>query len=99
MSRIADEIIGSFEEAIADRKGKKTKVQKRVVLVPTNVDIKAVRRKLKMSQRQFADRFGFSLGTLQNWERGHRRPEGAARILLTVISQRPEAVLEALASQ
>jgi hypothetical protein len=49
-----------------------------------------------MSQSVFAAQFGFSLGTVQNWERGHRRPEGAARALLKVIDMRPDAVLEAL---
>jgi putative transcriptional regulator len=66
------------------------------VRVPARVDVKAIRRRMGMTQREFAIRFGFSLETLKNWERGHRRPEGAARALLTVIDKRPDAVLEAL---
>ncbi|MBF0560991.1 MAG: helix-turn-helix domain-containing protein [Alphaproteobacteria bacterium] len=65
-------------------------------MVPETVDVKAIRSQLGMSQSQFARIFGFRLGTLQNWERGNRRPEGAARVLLTVIEQRPKAVLDAL---
>jgi len=68
-------------------------------MVPADVDVKAIRRKLRMSQRDFASRFGFSFGTLQNWERGHRRPEGAARVLLKVIERRPKAVIEALSAR
>ena len=40
--------------------------------------------------------FGISPRTLQNWEQGHRRPEGTARALLRVAASHPEAVLEAL---
>jgi putative transcriptional regulator len=32
----------------------------------------------------------------RNWEQGRTRPDGAARVLLTVIDRDPEAVLEAL---
>ncbi|HEX2656518.1 MAG TPA: helix-turn-helix domain-containing protein, partial [Xanthobacteraceae bacterium] len=53
-------------------------------------------RKLKLSQREFALRFGFSLGTVRNWEQGHRTPEGPARALLTIIDREPAAVERAL---
>ena len=98
MSKVGKQIIAALEEALADARGEPTGIRKRVVMIPTKIDVKAIRRRLKMSQRAFAERFGFALGTLQNWERGHRRPEGAARALLTVIDRRPEAVLEALSS-
>lgn len=60
------------------------------------IDVKAIRSRMGMTQRAFATRFGFSLDTLKNWERGHRAPKGAARALLTVIAKRPEAVIETL---
>ena len=41
---------------------------------------------------------GVSVRTLQNWEQGHRRPEGKAKALLRVVELRPEAVLAALHS-
>ena len=65
-------------------------------MIPAAIDVKAIRGKLGMTQKEFAGRFGFPLGTLRNWERGHRRPEGAARAFLTVIARHPEAVMDAL---
>jgi putative transcriptional regulator len=59
-------------------------------------DAKAVRAKLGLSQIQFATLIGISPRTLQNWEQGHRRPEGTARALLRVAESHPEAVLDAL---
>jgi putative transcriptional regulator len=55
-----------------------------------------VREKLGLTQSQFAGLIGISIRTLQNWEQGHRRPEGTARALLRVAEQHPQAVLEAL---
>ena len=44
------------------------------VRVPDEVDVKAIRRKLGMSQRQFAASFGFGLDAVQNWEQGRAVP-------------------------
>ena len=60
--------------------------------------IKAVRRKLHLSQSEFALMIGVSTSTLQNWEQGRREPDGPAKALLKVASQNPEAVMEALHS-
>jgi DNA-binding transcriptional regulator YiaG len=59
------------------------------------VDVKAPRKKLAMTQEQFAVTFGFSLPALRHWERGDRTPERSARILLKVIEFSPETVLKA----
>jgi putative transcriptional regulator len=69
-----------------------------LVHVPAEVDVKAIRRRLGMSQAQFAASFGFGLDAVQNWEQGRRRPEGAARAFLKVIDREPEAVRRALAA-
>ena len=68
------------------------------VHVPDEIDVRSIRRKLGMSQRQFAASFGFGLDAVQNWEQGRRRPEGAARAFLKVIEREPDAVRRALAA-
>ena len=67
------------------------------VHVPEKVDVKAIRTRLGLSQAAFSQRFGFPLGTLQDWEQSRRAPEASARVLLTVIEREPEAVQRALA--
>ena len=62
----------------------------------TPVDIKEIRQKLNKSQSEFAMMIGVSVGTLQNWEQGRRKPVGPARALLKVAAENPEAVREAL---
>jgi putative transcriptional regulator len=62
------------------------------------VDVRKLRAKMRLSQTQFAAKFGFSLDSIQNWEQGHRQPEGPARTLLAVIAKNAKAVEEALRS-
>jgi putative transcriptional regulator len=64
--------------------------------VPQEVDVKAIRNRLGMTQATFSDTFGFSLDAIKHWEGGRRTPEAPARTLLTVIDKNPAAVLIAL---
>jgi putative transcriptional regulator len=66
------------------------------VSVPTDVDVKAIRGRLNMTQSKFSDVFGFSLDAVKHWEGGRRTPEASARAFLTVIAKNPEAVISAL---
>ena len=51
----------------------------------TKLDVRALRERMRLTQREFAGWFGFPLGTLKHWERGSRRPTGTALVLLSVI--------------
>ena len=55
-------------------------------------DVKQIRERYNLSQREFAALLGISIKTLQNWEQGRRTPDGAARILLQVAAKHPRAV-------
>jgi DNA-binding transcriptional regulator YiaG len=66
------------------------------VLTKPDVDIRAVRNRLGLSQTEFALRFGFELDTIQNWEQGRYKPDTAALLLLKIIATRPEIVDAAL---
>jgi putative transcriptional regulator len=68
-----------------------------VAHVPDEVDVAAIRKRLGLSQGEFAAQFGFKLDAVQNWEQGRRRPDGAARAFLRVIEREPDAVQRALA--
>ena len=60
-------------------------------------DLKALRKFLGLSQKQFAERIGISINTLQNWEQERRKPEGPARALLMLVAKHPRLILHDLA--
>jgi putative transcriptional regulator len=68
------------------------------VHVPDTIDVKALRRSLKLSQAAFARRYGFNPARIRDWEQGRSRPDGAVRAYLLVIQREPEAVERALAA-
>ena len=90
-----DKLVASVKQAGKIKRGK---------LKPSRVfrfkpaDIKAIRKKLGVSQSEFALMIGVSVSTLQNWEQGRRQPDGPARALLKVAAENPEAVAEALSA-
>src|SRR5438309_4908676 len=95
MRSVGQEIITSLKEAIAWAGGEDVPVRVTTVRVPTT-NVRALRRKLGLSQSEFAAKFGFQPATLKNWEQGRTRPDGPARVLLAVIARHPEAVEDAL---
>jgi len=92
---VGQEVITSLKEAIAWAGGEDIPVRVTTVAVP-KTNVRAVRRKLRLSQSQFAAKFGFQAATLRNWEQGRTMPDGPARVLLAVIARHPEAVEDAL---
>src|ERR1700686_4973869 len=66
---------------------------------PKPIDVKAIRKRVKMSQAEFSRAYGISKRALQEWEQGGRQPDSAARAYLTVIAKEPVVVRRALASQ
>jgi putative transcriptional regulator len=66
------------------------------VSVPALIDVKRIRKKLRMTQAKFSNSFGFSVDAVKHWEGGRRTPEASTRAFLTVIAKNPKAVISAL---
>ena|ERR1017187_2025050 len=95
MSKIGESMIRGLKEALAFAEGT-ADVSQYVVHIPAEIDVRAIRGRLGMTQQQFAIRFGFSVNTVRHWEQGRRVPEGPTRAYLLVIDREPEAVQKAL---
>ncbi|WP_298961900.1 transcriptional regulator [uncultured Methylobacterium sp.] len=67
-----------------------------VVRVPEDLDVAEIRNRTGLAQPAFAATIGVSLHTLRNWEQKRRQPEGPARVLLALVSRRPQVVQEIL---
>lgn len=93
MSELFESIKRGLEDAIAHSKGEKSSVR---LFVPEQVDVKKVREKTGLTQNEFAATFGISLGTLRHWERGDRKPNGPALVLLNAANNAPADLLRIL---
>lgn len=62
------------------------------------IDVRAIRHAAGMTQAKFADTYEFSVRTVQEWERGAKKPSGPARTLLRAIKADPEGLRKALAA-
>jgi putative transcriptional regulator len=94
-STVGESIVRGLKEAIAWTEGRNDRVRVTLVDVP-QIDVRRVRLKMRLSQTQFAVKFGFPPATLRNWEQGRSRPDAPTRVLLAVIAKHPEAVEDVL---
>lgn len=58
--------------------------------------VKVLRRSLRLSQEEFAERYAIPLDTLREWETGKATPERTVLSYLGVIAQEPEMTARAL---
>ena len=94
-SAVAESIRRGLEEALACAEGS-ADISRYGIHIPADIDVKAIRTRLNMTQEEFAGRFGFSVNTLRHWEQGRRVPEGPTRAYLLVIDRNPKAVQKTL---
>lgn len=87
------ELLQSANEALAIAEGR---AQPAAMFIPETVDVAAIRKRQKLSQTEFAKRYGLSLGTIKDWEQNRRQPDRAALLLLKVIENAPEVVERAI---
>lgn len=66
--------------------------------VQSGRDVTALRRFVGMTQHEFARAVGISVDTLQNWEQGRRRPQGAAVALIRILARDPRVLRRNLPS-
>lgn len=93
-----DELIQSMQEALAHARGEKS--GSRVTRVEASpLEIKAIRKKVRLTQDAFAAALGVSVSGLRKWEQGQRQPSGAALTLLRIMDSEPEAVVRVIAAQ
>ena len=86
------DLIEALHEAIEHSQGK--------VVLETHTyhapDIQKLRTQYHLTQADFAQLFGISIRTLQQWEQGRRHPQGPAQVLLNLIARKPDVIYEVL---
>jgi|SRR5882672_5629666 len=67
------------------------------IVLPQNVDVAAIRHRLRLSQAAFARCIGVSPRLVSDWEQGRQTPAAAARSLLLILDELGIVALKALA--
>ena len=94
-TRFGEDLIEGLKLVRAHQRGKIELEQ----VWPKPIDVKAIRKQVRMSQAEFSRAYGISKRALQEWEQGGRQPDSAARAYLTVIAKAPVVVRRALGSE
>ena len=93
MNKVSKDLVKSLGESLKQAEGRASSTRVHVVKVP---DVRAIRRKLNLSQQEFAQKYRIPLPTLRNWEQGRRQPDAPAAAYLHAIAMRPREISEAL---
>jgi putative transcriptional regulator len=97
MSKLGKKLIAAMNEGILIARGEADPASYSIY-VPAEIDVRAMRRRLGLTQESFAARYGLTLARVRDWEQGRSAPDGAVRAYLKVIEKEPEAVERALAT-
>jgi len=87
-----EELKTSIQQMKAIEKGELAPSRVRI-MHPEN-EVAQARKKLGMTQKEFAHLLGTPVGTIRGWEQGRREPTPTAKVLMRVASKYPEEVLE-----
>ena len=90
MSKAGERLLKAAKEARLIAQGSKEPANK---YIPADIDVRAIRRKLELTQDDFASRFGFTVNQIREWEQQRARPLGGVRAYLMLIDQAPDRVL------
>lgn len=93
MSEITKSIFTGLNEAIEFSHGKRFGSR---IFTPEPVNVKEIRKMVKLSQAGFASKLGISAATLRHWERGDRAPNGPALVLLNLLKKDHKTIFEIL---
>lgn len=102
-------LVQSLEEAVEIKEGRRAPARVDTVQVTTRrakaapppslsaAKIRAVRKRMKLSQTLFAGVLNVSVATVRAWEQGARVPDGASLRLLEIAETHPDVLMARLA--
>jgi putative transcriptional regulator len=96
-SRVGDDLVAAFEEMAQHLRGE---IELEAHDLPsgamTPAQIRAVRLKVASSTKEFERLFGIPARTMESYEQGRRKLDGAMRALLRIIDREPKVACRAL---
>lgn len=84
MSKLGKALIDAVKEAETEG----------LITLEASPDVAALRKGLKLSQKQFAETYRINPETLKKWEQHKRKPDSVSRAYLTCIAKNPKVISE-----
>lgn len=94
MTKAGSRLLNSARQAAAIARGEAEPAR---LYVPAEIDVKAIRTRVGVSQDDFASEFGFTVNQIKDWEQNRSRPLGGVRAYLMLIDRQTETVRQLLA--
>ena len=91
--QVFDQISEGLNEALKVAKGEATTVMHNF---SGPVDVKAIRAKTGLTQKDFAQTYGFGVDQIRQWEQGRVQPVQGAKAYLLLINKDPDYVASSL---
>jgi putative transcriptional regulator len=88
---LGEQIVEAMKEAVENPKS--------MTVYRRGIDVKSIRKTLKMKQNEFAKTYGFNLETLRKWEQGAHAPDQAVTSYLSCIVLRPKLIATLLSKR
>jgi putative transcriptional regulator len=92
-SRVGDDLVAAFEEMAKHLRGE---IELEAHDFPSGAMTQAVRLKVASSTKEFERLFGIPARTMESYEQGRRKLDGAMRALLRIIDREPKVACRAL---
>lgn len=67
-------------------------------VLKAKINLKKLRKTLGLTQKEFAETYGFNLETLRKWEQGLYTPDQSVTSYLSCISKKPDTIKKILHS-
>ena len=95
MNRMGGRLVAAAKEALEHSEGKINLRTTKFPVSPvceiiTPDEVREIRKNLNMSQSVFAMVIGVSKKSVESWESGRYKPDGAARRLITILQKDPD---------
>ena len=101
MTKFGDDLIAALGQVLAHVRGDESGIGAvhRIEVARDAIDVKAVRKRVGLTQDAMARVLDVSRSGYRKWEQHARRVPGPVRTLLVVMQREPEAVMRALAPE
>ena len=93
MTKAGSRLLNSARQAAAIARGEAEPAR---LYVPAEIDVKAIRTRVGVSQDDFASEFGFTVNQIKDWEQNRTRPLGGVRAYLILIDRQTDVVRQML---